>query len=78
MDDHQQTGVGLLVQGRDFERETAARLANFRVPLRGSGPYLHDDPLDRPAAVFGGRTTLHTGPSHPSTLLLPVIMGSYD
>jgi uncharacterized protein len=66
--------LALLVQGRDFERETEARLANFRVPLRGSGPYLHSDPLDRPADVFGGRTTLHTGPSHPSTLLLPVIM----
>jgi predicted acyl esterase len=65
--------LGLLVQGRDFERRTAARLANFRVPLRGSGPYLHDDPSDRPPEVFGGRTTLHTGPAAPSFLLLPVV-----
>ena len=45
----------------------------FRVPLRGSGPYLHDDPSDRPPGLFGGRTTLHTGPAAPSSLLLPLI-----
>ncbi|HWE83042.1 MAG TPA: CocE/NonD family hydrolase [Gaiellaceae bacterium] len=67
--------LGVLVQGRDFERETAARLANFRVPLRGSGPYLHDDPTDRPPELFGGRTTIHTGPGTPSSLLLPMIRG---
>ena len=65
--------LGLVLQGRDFERETAARLANFRVPLRGSGPYLHNDPNDRPPEVFGGRTTIHMGPAMPSSLLLPVI-----
>ena len=65
--------LGLLLQGRDFERETAARLANFRVPLRGSGPYLHDDPTDRPPEVFGGRTTIHMGAAMPSSLLLPVV-----
>jgi hypothetical protein len=65
--------LGLLLQGRDFERETAARLANFRVPLRGSGPYLHDDPTDRPREVFGGRPTIHVGPATPSWLLLPVV-----
>jgi hypothetical protein len=65
--------LGLLIQGRDFERETAVRLANFRVPLRGSGPYLHDDLSDRPPEVFGGQTTLHFGPQAASSLLLPVL-----
>ena len=35
--------------------------------------FLHDDPDDRPARVFGGTTTLVSGPLHPSHLLLPVI-----
>jgi predicted acyl esterase len=65
--------LGLLIQGRDFEREEGVRLANFRVPLRGSGPYLHSDPTDRPEDVFGGRTTIHTGSGTPSSLLLPVV-----
>lgn len=39
----------------------------------GSGPFLHDDPEDRPDAVYGGTVTLHTGPKHASYLLLPVL-----
>jgi hypothetical protein len=34
---------------------------------------LHDDPSDRAEDVFGGTTTIHTGPRHESFLLLPVI-----
>ena len=64
--------LALTVRGRDYEwqKSTGARLSNFKNELRGCGPFLHDDPRDRPAAVFGGRTTLHLGESH---LLLPVI-----
>jgi predicted acyl esterase len=65
--------IALRIQGRDFERPEASRLANFAVPLRGSGPYLHDDPDDRPSGIFGGQTTIHTGPAHPSSLFLPVV-----
>ena len=39
----------------------------------GVGPFRHDDPRDRPAAVFGGDVTLHTGPDRQAFLLLPVI-----
>jgi len=42
-------------------------------PMRGCGPFEHDDPTDRPPEVFGGRVTLHCGPLYPSALLLPVI-----
>lgn len=35
--------------------------------------FVHDDPRDRPADVFGGKNTLHTGPQTPSFLLLPVV-----
>ncbi|MBV8033135.1 MAG: peptidase S15, partial [Betaproteobacteria bacterium] len=65
----------LSVRGRDYEwqKSTGARLSNFKNELRGCGPFLHDDPRDRPAAVFGGRTTLHLNKDNPSYLLLPVI-----
>jgi uncharacterized protein len=43
------------------------------VPSRGSGVFLHDHPTDRPKEIFGGKTTIHTGPKHPSHLLLPII-----
>lgn len=42
-------------------------------PSSGSGPWLHTDPHDRPGDVFGGETTLVTGPEHPAYLLLSVI-----
>jgi len=67
--------VALSVRGRDYEfaKSTGARLSNFRNELRGCGPFLHDDPRDRPKAVFGGRTTVYMGPQHLAYVLLPVI-----
>jgi predicted acyl esterase len=64
--------VALTVRGRDYEWQTStgARLSNFKNELRGCGAFLHDDPRDRPAAVFGGTTTLHL---HDSCVLIPVI-----
>ena len=67
--------LALTVRGRDYEwgKSTGARLSNFKNELRGCGPFLHDDPRDRPAAVFGGRTTLHFGHDRPSYVLVPVV-----
>jgi len=64
--------LALTVQGKDYEypHATTSRLSNFKNDLRGSGPFLHNDPLDRPASVFGGRTTVHLGGSF---LRIPVI-----
>jgi hypothetical protein len=64
--------LALSVRGRDYEwqKSTGARLSNFKNELRGCGPFLHDDPRDRPASLFGGRTTLHLANSY---VLLPVI-----
>jgi predicted acyl esterase len=61
--------LGLTIGGKDF-----ARGGTGESPLmRGSGVWLHTDPDDRPAAVFGGTTTIHTGAHAPSHLLLPII-----
>src|SRR5437773_2028244 len=67
--------LALTVRGRDYEwgKATGVRLSNFKNELRGCGPFLHDDPRDRPAAIFGGRTTLHVGPKQQSYVLIPVI-----
>jgi hypothetical protein len=67
--------IALTVRGRDYEwqKTTGAKLSNFRNELLGCGPFLHNDPRDRPAAVFGGKVTLHMGPQQQSYILLPVI-----
>ncbi len=67
--------LGLTVRGKDYEwqKSTGARLSNFKNELRGCGPFLHDDPRDRPASIFAGRTTLHFTSESPNYLLLPVI-----
>ena len=67
--------LALTVRGRDYEyaKTTGARLSNFKNELKGCGPFLHDDPRDRPKAVFAGRTTLHTGPQQPAYVLLPIV-----
>ena len=67
--------IALSVRGRDYEwqKSTVARLSNFKNELRGCGPFLHDDPRDRPAAVFGGRTTLHVGPDRPAYVLVAIV-----
>jgi predicted acyl esterase len=66
--------VALTIRGKDYVWDGAATtLSNMKHPMRGCGPFEHDDETDRPAAIFGGKVTLHTGPEHPSALLLPVI-----
>ena len=66
--------LGVTVRGKDYEYPgEPGHLSNMKHPLRGCGPFTHDDPLDRPAKVFNGLVTLHCGPRHPSHLLLPVI-----
>ncbi len=67
--------IALTVRGRDYEwqKSTGAKLSNFKNELLGCGPFLHNDPRDRPASVFGGKVTLHIGPQHSSYILLPII-----
>jgi hypothetical protein len=67
--------IGLTVRGKDYEYPgpSGGRLSSFKNELRGCGPFLHDDPRDRPLETFGGRTTLHTGPDRTAYVLLPII-----
>jgi uncharacterized protein len=63
--------LAVTVRGTDYEYSEAGgdRLTTFRNELRGSGPFLHDDPDDRPPDVFGGRVSIHAG----SYVLLPFV-----
>jgi len=66
--------VALTVRGKDYEYEgEAAVLSNMKNPMKGCGPFVHDDPIDRPPEVFGGKVTLHFGPARKAAVLLPVI-----
>jgi predicted acyl esterase len=67
--------IGLTIRGKDYEYPGASggRLSNFKNELRGCGPFLHDDPRDRPPDIFGGTTTLHFGKGRQPYLLLPII-----
>ena len=66
--------IALTIRGRDYEWEgEAATLSNMKNPMRGCGPFVHDDETDRPPAVFGGKVTLHMGPQRAAHILLPVI-----
>jgi uncharacterized protein len=67
--------VGLSVRGKDYEYGGASggRLSNFKNELKGCGPFLHDDPRDRPPAIFNGTTSLHFGRGKAPYLLLPII-----
>ena len=66
--------VALTLRGKDYEWDgPAASLSNMKHPMKGCGPFVHDDPEDRPASVFGGQVTLHFGADQAARVLLPVI-----
>ena len=67
--------IGLTIRGKDYAYSgpSGGKLSNFKNELTGCGPFLHDDPRDRPADVFAGTTSLHFGRDKQPYLLLPVI-----
>jgi predicted acyl esterase len=66
--------IALTIRGKDYEYEgEAATLSNMKNPMRGCGPFMHDDPNDRPPEIFGGKVTLHFGAGREASVLLPVI-----
>jgi predicted acyl esterase len=67
--------VALTIRGKDYEYPGASggRLSNFKNELKGCGPFLHDDPRDRPPGIFGGTTTLHFERGRQPCLVLPII-----
>jgi uncharacterized protein len=64
--------IALSIRGRDYEHDDApATLSNMKNPMRGCGPFTHDDETDRPPQIFRGKVTLHF--DRQPFLLLPII-----
>ncbi|CNF04559.1 X-Pro dipeptidyl-peptidase (S15 family) protein [Mycobacterium tuberculosis] len=69
--------IGLSILGRDFDHGRASDTSNHLAgAFRGVGPFMHNDPIDRPPAELERtRITVLSGPEHASHLLVPVIPG---
>ena len=67
--------IGLSLRGRDYVYPggSGGRLSNMKNEFTGCGPFLHNDPRDRPLEIFGGKNTLHAGGKRPAYVLLPII-----
>jgi predicted acyl esterase len=66
--------IALTVRGKDYEHPgEGIRIKSFANELRGCGPFLHNDPDDRPEAIFGGKSTIHAGGERSSFVLVPII-----
>jgi len=64
--------IALSIRGRDYEHDdAAATLSNMKNPMKGCGPFTHDDETDRPPAIFSGKVTLHF--DKQPYVLLPII-----
>ena len=66
--------IGLTVRGKDYEHPgKGIRIKSFVNEMRGCGPFLHNDPDDRPEAIFSGKNTVHAGGKRASFVLVPII-----
>jgi len=67
--------IGLSVRGKDYiyAEKTGLKLSNFKNELLGCGPFLHNDPRDRPSNIFAGKNSLHFSKKMQNFLLIPVI-----
>ena len=66
--------VALTIRGKDYEYVGTPVVApHVPYPLRGVGPFTHNDPRNRPAELFGGINTLHFAESRRPWLMLPII-----
>ena len=66
--------IALTVRGSDYDYgASGGKQSNFKNELRGCGPFLHNDPRDRPTEIFHGETQLHCVEGSAGYLLLPVV-----
>ena len=67
--------IAFSVRGCDYVYPggTGGKLSNMKNEFTGVGPFLHDDPDDRPPAIFDNTVTLHFDAERRPYVLLPVI-----
>ena len=66
--------IGFSIRGKDYvyPGDSGTDFGEY-ASWTGCGLFKHDDPADRPADIFGGEVTLHTGPDQEAYIMLPVI-----
>jgi predicted acyl esterase len=66
--------IALSVRGKDYEYpgEPVGQIGMHGV-YTGCGPFRHDEPRDRPTAIFDRNVTLHCGAGRAAYVLLPVV-----
>jgi len=67
--------LGLSVRGKDYEYtgELSEFAKKFHYSTRGTGGMTHNDPDNRPPAIFDSEVMLHAGGGRDPYLLLPII-----
>lgn len=66
--------VALTIRSKDYEYGgTPVVASHIPYPLRGVGPFTHNEPRNRPAEIFGGINTLHFTENRRPWLMLPII-----
>lgn len=68
--------IALTIRGSDYEHiASGGYMSNFKNELKGCGPFLHNDPEDRPDDRYTGFTTVTSKIDDPAYLMLPIIPG---
>jgi hypothetical protein len=49
------------------------KVGNYAKPWCGCGPFVHDDPRDRPPEIYGGKTTLRFDGNESPHVLCPIV-----
>jgi uncharacterized protein len=66
--------LALTIRGHDYEYGvTPVAAPHVPYPLRGVGPFTHNEPRNRPTEIFGGINTLHFAENRRPWLMLPII-----
>ena len=67
--------IGLPMRGKDYANPgpRGGKLSTLKNEFTGCGPFLHNDPRDRPPEIFSGVTTLHFGGKRQAFMLVPMI-----
>jgi hypothetical protein len=70
-------GLAFTVRGRDYEYDGAgAAPPHASNPMKGVGPFLHNNLVDLPKKIFGDCNALHFAGDRQPNVLLPVIPGA--
>ncbi len=64
--------IALSVRGKDYAFG-GDPVPTYQGAFTGVAAFRHDEPLDRPTAIFDGNVTLHMGGKHDSFVMLPII-----